>query len=96
MTAVIATACSGKKENNTAITDQNTQNVVTDANIRGQWYIENIVFSDSDYVRPDETLSSIHQYIVFEDSTYFIQTNCNTISGAYAVKGIPSPSVTEQ
>ena len=76
-----------KKENNTAITDQNTQNVVTDANIRGQWYIENIVFSDSDYVRPDETLSSIHQYIVFEDSTYFIQTNCNTISGAYAVKG---------
>ncbi|MEZ3518005.1 META domain-containing protein [uncultured Duncaniella sp.] len=87
MTAVIATACSGKKENNTAITDQNTQNVVTDANIRGQWYIENIVFSDSDYVRPDETLSSIHQYIVFEDSTYFIQTNCNTISGAYAVKG---------
>lgn len=87
MTAVIATACSGKKENNTAITDQNTQDVVTDANIRGQWYIENIVFSDSDYVRPDETLSSIHQYIVFEDSTYFIQTNCNTISGAYAVKG---------
>ena len=87
MTAVIATACSGKKENNTAITDQNTQNVVTDANIRGQWYIENIVVSDSDYVRPDETLSSIHQYIVFEDSTYFIQTNCNTISGAYAVKG---------
>ena len=87
MTAVIATACSGKKENNTAITDQNTQDVVTDANIRGQWYIENIVFSDSDYVRPDETLSSIHQYIVFEDNTYFIQTNCNTISGTYAVKG---------
>lgn len=87
MTAVIATACSGKKENNTAITDQNTQNVVTDANIRGQWYIENIVFSDSDYVRPDETLSSIHQYIVFEDSTYFIQTNCNTISGTYTIKG---------
>ncbi len=52
MTAVIATACSGKKENNTAITDQNTHNVVTYANIRGQWYIENIVFSDSDYVRP--------------------------------------------
>lgn len=87
MAAVIASSCSGKKENNTATTDKTTQDVVADADIRGQWYIENIVFSDSDYVRPDETLSSIHQYIVFEDSTYFIQTNCNTISGAYAVKG---------
>ncbi|WP_289833357.1 META domain-containing protein, partial [uncultured Muribaculum sp.] len=24
---------------------------------------------------------------VFEDSTYFIKTNCNTISGTYTIKG---------
>ncbi|MFA4046786.1 META domain-containing protein [Prevotella sp. PCHR] len=60
---------------------------VTDADIRGQWYIENIVFNDSNYVRPDETIHSVRQYISFEDSTYFIQTNCNTISGTYTIKG---------
>ena len=54
-----------------------------------QWYLDSIVFSDSDYVRvrPDERLSSIHQYVVFEDSTYFIRTNCNSISGTYTIKG---------
>ena len=89
MTLLIATSCSGKKENNNTTTDQTTPDVVADVDIRGQWYIENIVFSDSEYVRvrPDVRLSSIHQYIIFEDSTYFIQTNCNTISGTYAVKG---------
>ena len=27
------------------------------------------------------------QYIVFEDSTYFIMTNCNSFNGSYTVKG---------
>ena len=38
-------------------------------------------------MRPDETIHSVRQYISFEDSTYFIQTNCNTISGTYTIKG---------
>lgn len=79
-----ATGCSGNKE---AKSDNKAQTEVADADIRGQWYIENIVFNDSDYVRPSEEVPGVSQYIEFEDSTYFIQTNCNTFSGAYAIKG---------
>lgn len=82
-----ATGCSGNKEAKAVNTDNAAQTEVANADIRGQWYIENIVFSDSDYVRPDETSSSMKQYIVFKDSTYFIMTNCNSLSGSYTVKG---------
>lgn len=84
---LMAAGCSGNKEVKSDRLDDKAKTEVADADIRGQWYIENIVFSDSDYVRPDETLSSMKQYIVFEDSTYFIMTNCNSISGSYTVKG---------
>lgn len=83
----MATGCSGNKEAKAVNADNAVQTEVANADIRGQWYIENIVFSDSDYVRPDETSSSMKQYIVFKDSTYFIMTNCNSISGSYTVKG---------
>lgn len=82
-----ATGCSGNKEAKAVNADNAVQTEVANADIRGQWYIENIVFSDSDYVRPDETSSSMKQYIVFKDSTYFIMTNCNSLSGSYTVKG---------
>lgn len=79
--------CSGNKGAKTDKVADAAQMETVNADIRGQWYIENIVFSDSDYVRPDETSSSLKPYIVFEDSTYFIITNCNSISGSYTVKG---------
>ncbi len=82
-----AIGCSRNKETKSNKADKEVQTEVANADIRGQWFIENIVFSDSDYVRPDETSSSMKQYIVFEDSTYFIMTNCNSISGSYSVKG---------
>lgn len=87
--ALMATAsgCSGNKGAKEVNADNAAQVEVANADIRGQWHIENIVFSDSDYVRPDETSSSMKQCIVFEDSTYFIMTNCNSISGSYTVKG---------
>lgn len=53
----------------------------------GQWYIENIVFNDSTNVRPEEEVPDSKQYITFEADTYSIITNCNTISGAYSIKG---------
>lgn len=84
---LMAAGCSGNKEVKSDRLDDKAKTEVADADIRGQWYIENIVFSDSDYVRPDETSSSMKQYVVFEDSTYFIMTNCNSISGSYTVKG---------
>ena len=82
-----ALGCSGNKEAKAVNADNVAQTEVANADIRGQWYIENIVFSDSDYVRPDETSSSMKPYIVFEDSTYFIMTNCNSSNGSYTVKG---------
>lgn len=82
-----ATGCTDNKEAKADKLDNNVKTEVANADIRGQWYIENIVFSDSDYVRPDETSSSMKQYIVFEDSTYFIMTNCNSFNGSYTVKG---------
>lgn len=81
------TGCSGNKGTKTHDTNNVAQTEVANADIRGQWYIENIVFNDSDYVRPDETASSMRQYIVFEDSTYFIMTNCNSFNGSYTFKG---------
>lgn len=84
---LMAAGCSGNKEVKSDRLDDKAKTEVADADIRGQWYIENIVFNDSDYVRPDETSSSMKPYIVFEDSTYFIMTNCNSISGSYTVKG---------
>ena len=85
----ILTASCGRNKENKETADNQHQETVANVDVRGQWYLDSIVFSDSEYVRvrPDVRLSSIHQYIVFEDSTYFIKTNCNTISGTYAVKG---------
>ena len=84
---ILTASCGGNKENKETADNQQKE-TVANVDVRGQWYLDSIVFSDSEYVRvrPDERLSSIHQYIVFEDSTYFIRTNCNSISGTYAVK----------
>ena len=85
--AVIATGCSGKKENVADAAGKTLSETTAASDIRGRWYIENIVFNDSDYVRPEEAVPGVRQYISFEDSTYFIQTNCNTFSGPYTVNG---------
>ena len=83
--AVIAAGCAGDKAKES--TEGRPETTETNADIRGQWSIENIVFNDSDYVRPDEAVPGVNQYFLFEDSTYFIMTNCNSISGQYTVKG---------
>lgn len=82
---VTVTGCSGRKDADKA--GYESESAVVNTDIRGQWYIENIVFSDSDYLRPDEAVPGVSQYIVFEDSTYFIKTNCNSIAGSYTVNG---------
>ena len=85
---ILTVSCGGNKENKETADNQQKETVAY-ADVRGQWYLDSIVFSDSEYVRvrPDVRLSSIHQYVVFEDNTYFIKTNCNTISGSYTIKG---------
>ena len=83
---ILTASCGGNKENKETV-DNQQQNNVANVDVRGQWYLESIVFSDSDYVRPSDEVPGVRQYIVFEDSTYFIQTNCNTFSGSYTVIG---------
>lgn len=85
--ALLATACSSSRQNNGAVSANEAQTHVVDADIRGQWYLENIVFSDSEYVRPSEEVPGSRQYILFDDSTYSVRTNCNSISGFYTIKG---------
>lgn len=84
--AILTASCGGNKENKETADNQQKE-TVANVDVHGQWYLENIVLSDSDYVRSSEEVPGSCQYITFEDSTYFIQTNCNTFSGSYTVKG---------
>ena len=70
---ILTASCGGNKENKETADNQQKE-TITNVDVHGQWYLDSIVFSDSEYVRvrPDVRLSSIHQYIVFEDSTYII------------------------
>lgn len=79
--------CTGARENKSTDNRDAETKPVTDIDIRGQWYIENIVFNDSDFVRPDVVAPGARQFITFEDSTYYVMTNCNSISGSYGVAG---------
>lgn len=86
---LIISACSGSgKKSVDSLSDNQQETTTANIDIRGKWYLENIVLSDSEYVRPAEVVPDASQYMVFEDSTYSILTNCNNLTGApYAVKG---------
>lgn len=85
--ALLLVSCSGNnKSSNTEVENDSIESVAS-VDMSGQWYLENIVVSDSLSVRPSDIAGDARQYISFEDSTYFIQTNCNTFSGSYAISG---------
>lgn len=84
---LMATSCTNSKEQSVADNNSHAQDVVVNADIKGQWYLENIVLNDTVNVRPSEVAPEAEQYIVFEDSTYSIITNCNSISGSYTLVG---------
>ena len=79
----LLTGCSGNNQRVDRLSDIEKQQV----EIQGQWYLENIVLSDSVNVRPSEEVPGSRQYILLTDSTYSIITNCNAISGNYTLKG---------
>ena len=84
--AAVLTSCSNKKEAQTTdAADAQAETATVD--LRGQWYIENIVLNDSVSVRPADVTPDVKQYITFEDSTFYIQTNCNSIQGEYRING---------
>lgn len=85
--AAMVAGCSGNNGKETIVAENQSRPEAQRVDLRGQWFIENIVFSDSDYVRPNEVAQGAKQYIVFDDSTYYIMTNCNSISGTYTMNG---------
>ena len=87
--ALFAAACSGnihQKQVEPAVDDAPESG--ENAYILGQWYIENICFSDSDYVRPTEEVPGSRMYILFEpDGSYSVMTNCNHGAAQYKLTG---------
>lgn len=80
-------ACSPTNTTEKTSADTVEQSVTITPDLTGQWYIENIVFNDSLNVRPEEEVPGSRQYITFENETYSIITNCNSLSGTYSLKG---------
>lgn len=87
LTAVVLTSCAGKKDAQSNADSTETASEVANVDLRGTWNIENIVINDTVSVRPAEVVPDAKQYVAFEDSTFSIQTNCNTIQGEYRIKG---------
>ncbi len=87
--AAAMASCAGRNgaanQDSTGVEGQ--QDAVAAVDLTGKWYLENIVVNDSDYVRPSEAVPGVEQYVIFSDSTYVFQTNCNTISGPCSIKG---------
>lgn len=55
--------------------------------IIGQWYIRNVIISDSLSVCPSEITPEVQQYIMFnKNGTIYVKTNCNGIGGYYVLK----------
>ena len=83
-------AC-GNKPNSSQETSSTADSLAVEStpSLVGKWDIENVVVNDSVYARPSEIDPDVRQSMVFNaDSTYFISTNCNSISGPYTQKGL--------
>ncbi|MDE6298532.1 MAG: META domain-containing protein [Muribaculaceae bacterium] len=88
--ALTLLSCTGKR--NETRTEEfrgiNSVDSVKNVDILGQWYIENIFFNDSCYVKPNEEVLGSRQYILFEQNgNYAVMTNCNHGAGKFTLKG---------
>ncbi|MDE6301533.1 MAG: META domain-containing protein [Muribaculaceae bacterium] len=88
--ALLAVSCSGNKEQSReeAKMDDMAPEAVVNADVFGQWYIKNIFFSDSAYVRPADEVPGSRMYVLFEeDGAYSVMTNCNHGAGLCQLSG---------
>lgn len=85
LTLVVACACTRPNSSDATQMNRTEYSGQTSVDLTGQWYIENIVFNDSTYVRPEEEVPGSQQYITFEKETFSIITNCNSFSGSYII-----------
>ena len=87
---LLALSCCGNKHQSQEEVreDEATKVTIDSVNLLGQWYIENIFFSDSAYVRPSEEVPGSRMYVLFEaDCCYSVMTNCNHGAGHYKRSG---------
>lgn len=82
----LVSSCSSSDSTEKTHSNPTEQSEKTIPDLRGQWFIENIVFNDSSNVRPSEEVPGSNQYITFDNERYSIITNCNSISGTYDQK----------
>lgn len=85
--ALTVAACSGNKQEKQSALHNDMQYAMLDPyDISGKWYIENIFFNDSTYIRPSEQCHASCQYILFESGgEYSVMTNCNHAAGTYTL-----------
>lgn len=79
-------SCTGKEKTAEQAEATDAQATAT-VDVNGQWTIEQIVLNDTTNIFPAKEVADEEQYIEFTDSTYYIHTNCNSISGFCAVNG---------
>ena len=84
--AFVYTSC-GDNRGDGASDESSSQNKIANVNIKGRWLLDNIVSGDTVNIRLSYDHGDSRQYVVFEDSEYFIQTNCNSFSGSYTICG---------
>lgn len=80
--AAILVSCTSSPKKVAEVDDVETVNPV-----EGRWSIDRVQLSDSAVLVIDTAVMA-EQFVEFNaDSTYVVLTNCNSISGAYALNG---------
>lgn len=85
--AALLCSCGGNSQKQSADAAEDSVQTVADLNIDGQWNIDNVVVNDTLSVRPAEETPDAGSRITFDNGSYSIMTNCNSIQGSYTLKG---------
>lgn len=85
--ALVALSSCGSKDKKCCKGDETKTTDATEL-IKGEWSLDSIVMGDSVKIDVKGMASEQPQAMSFDaDSTFFVQTNCNTLRGDYILKG---------
>lgn len=85
-------ACTTTRENNTEAAAETAEQTVPastpySGSIVGEWQLTDIEMSDSLSIKPADIDPEQPMMVMFTDSTYHFQTNCNMVQGEYTRTG---------
>lgn len=80
--AMLLASCGGQSK-----TADNSQTELPQPDIQCMWYIENVVINDTLFARPSDIDPERNQSFTFDDGSFGVNTNCNTLGGEYVLKG---------